>query len=407
MGELTHFALIVLLASLGFAVALLGSKLTALTSVPSAVVFLLAAAFLSDLFPGLVLSTKTVNEIGTLALIVILFDGGASIGWRRFRVAAAPITLLGTAGTFATAGAVTLFAHWALGLTWILSGLLGAAVAPTDPAVMFSVLGEREVAGRTGTILEGESGANDPVGIALMLGLLQLATHSGDSFWVVVRIFLEQMSIGLAIGVAGGLLESQAMRRVTLPSSGLYTVRTLAGAGIVYGAATVAHGSGFLAVFVAGLVVGDVRAPFKQEIELFQEALSTVGEVVVFVALGLTISISGLVWSRWVDGVAIAAFVALVARPAVVGTLLLPIRLDAGERLFVIWGGLKGAVPILLASFTVAQHVDDAQRLYELVFVVVLVSVFVQGSTIPAAARLFGIDMRRVRRRDAQSEPAR
>jgi cell volume regulation protein A len=331
-----------------------------------------------------------------VALIVILFDGGASIGLRRLRVAAAPVAVLGVVGTFATAGAATLFVHWAFGFPWLLAGLLGAAVSPTDPAVMFSVLGEREIAGRTGTILEGESGGNDPVGIALVLGLLQLAGHDHASFWVVVRVFCEQMAIGLAVGVAGGLAEGQLMRRVSLPSSGLYTVRTLAGAGIIYGVATVAHGSGFLAVFVAGLIVGDVRAPFKAEIDLFQEALSSVAEIVVFVALGLTVSISSLGASRWAEGAAIAAFLAFVARPVVAGVLLIPVRLDVGERLFVLWSGLKGAVPILLASFALGRHVDQAERLYELVFVVVLASVVVQGGSVPLAARRFGIEMRRV-----------
>jgi cell volume regulation protein A len=261
---------------------------------------------------------------------------------------------------------------------------------------MFSVLGDREIGGRTGTILEGESGANDPVGIALMLGMIELATSSGASFWVVVRVFAEQMSIGLAIGIAGGLLESRLLRRVVLPSAGLYTVRTLALAGIVYGAAAVAHGSGFLAVFVAGLIVGDVRAPFKHEIEVFQDGLSTLAEVLVFVALGLTISISSLGASRWLEGLALAAFVAFLARPLVATALLAPTRLRAGERMFVAWGGLKGAVPILLAAFAVAQHVNDAQRIYETVFVVVLASVVVQGGTIPYAARRFGVEMRRV-----------
>lgn len=396
MHDITHFGLIVLGTACAFSAALLASKLSARTSVPGAALFLVVAAALSDLFPALDVSTQTVERIATIALIVILFDGGASIGWRRFRVAAAPIAALGVLGTFATAGAAAAFVHWAFGLHWLLAWLLGAAVAPTDPAVMFSVLGEREIAGRTGTILEGESGANDPVGIALVLGLLQLSGHDHASAWVVVRVFCEQIAIGLAIGVAGGLAEGQLMRRVSLPSSGLYTVRTLAGAGIIYGVATVAHGSGFLAVFVAGLVVGDVRAPFKAEIDLFQEALSTVAEIVVFVALGLTVSISSLRLDRWTEGLAIAAFVALVARPLAVGALLAPARLRTGERLFVVWSGLKGAVPILLASFAVAEHVDEAQRLYELVFVVVLASVVVQGGSLPLAARRFGIEMRRV-----------
>lgn len=394
MHDLTSFGLTVLLVAGALSAALLASKLSARTSIPSAAFFLIAAALASDLYPSLVLSISTVERIATVALIVILFDGGSSIGLRRFRAAAIPIASLGVLGTFATAGLIAVFAHWAFGLAWVTSGLLGAAIAPTDPAVMFSVLGEREVKGRTGTILEGESGANDPVGIALMIGMIELATHADASFWIVVRVFVEQMSIGLAIGILGGLLERVLMQRVALPSAGLYTLRTLALAGLVYGVAAVAHGSGFLAVFVAGLIVGDVRAPFGAEIRVFQDGLAALAEIVVFVALGLTINLSGLTSGRWIDGLLLAAFVALIARPLALGALLAPARLRPGERLFVIWGGLKGAVPILLAAFALARHVDDAQRIYETVFVVVLASVIVQGGTIGIAARRLGVEMR-------------
>jgi potassium/hydrogen antiporter len=392
--DLTRFGLTVLLVAGGLSAALAASKLSARTSVPSAALFLVAASAASALFPSLAVSVGSVERIGTVALIVILFDGGSSIGLRRFRASLVPIASLGIIGTFATAGLVTLFVHGVFGLAWITAGLVGAAIAPTDPAVMFSVLGGREIAGRTGTILEGESGANDPVGIALMLGLIELATHSHASFWVVVRVFVEQMSIGLAIGIAGGLLESRLLQRVTLPSAALHTLRTLALAGVVYGVAAVAHGSGFLAVFVAGLIVGDVQAPFKHEIEVFQDGLSTLAEVFVFVALGLTVGMSSVAANRWLDGLAIAAFVAFVARPVVASALLAPTRLRPGERLFVSWGGLKGAVPILLAAFALAQHVRDAQRIYDTVFVIVLASVVVQGSTIAAAARRCGVEMR-------------
>jgi cell volume regulation protein A len=397
MHDVTHFGLDVVLVAGALSAALLTAKLSARVAVPAAAFFLVAAAIASDIFPSLQLRIQTVERIATLALIVILFQGGSSIGWRRFRVAAIPITSLGVLGTFATAGLVALFAHAALGLGWITAGLLGAAVAPTDPAVMFSVFGDREVAGRTGTILEGESGANDPVGIALMLGMIQLATHADATFWIVVRVFCEQMAIGLAIGVAGGLVEAQALRRLALPSTGLHTLRTLALAGLVYGVATIADGSGFLAVFVAGLLAGDADAPFKAEITVFQEGLASLAEIVVFVALGLTIDISGLSATRWAEGIAVAGFLALVARPAALVPLLAPVRLRRGERLFVMWGGLKGAVPILLAAFAVAASVPHAQRLYETVFVVVLASVVVQGSTIASAAARFRVPMRRIR----------
>ncbi|HEX3807149.1 MAG TPA: cation:proton antiporter [Gaiellaceae bacterium] len=398
MQPLTSFGLTVLLVAAALSAALLASKLSARASIPAAALFLAAAAIASDVFPGLTVSISTVQRVGTVALIVILFDGGSSIGLRRFRVAAMPIATLGILGTFATAGLVALFAHWAFGFHWVVAGLLGAAIAPTDPAVMFSVIGDREIGGRAGTILEGESGANDPVGIALMLGMIELATHADATFWIVVRVFCEQMAIGLAFGIAGGFAERHLLRRMALPSSGLSTIRTLALAGLVYGVATVAHGSGFLAVFVAGLIIGDVQAPFKAEIEAFQDGLATLAEIVVFLALGLTIDLSSFSAGRWAEGLAFAAFVAFVARPLAVAPLLAPTTLRRGERLFVMWGGLKGAVPILLAAFALGRHVTDAPRIYEIVFVVVLASVVVQGGTISLAARRLGIESR-VRRR--------
>jgi potassium/hydrogen antiporter len=344
--------------------------------IPPSALFLLAAAFASDLVPALAPSISTVEVIVTVALVVILYDGGASIGWRRFRAAAVPIVSLGIAGTFATAAAVAAFSHLVLGLGWLTSGLLGAAVAPTDPAVVFSVLrGGHELRGRTRTILEGESGANDPVGIALMLGLIAFATHEDASFWIVVRVFFEQVAIGMLVGLAGGFLERRLLR--------VGWLRTLVLVAIVYVVADLAHGSGFLAVFVMGLVVGDIEAPSQS----LQDRLASTAEIVAFVALGLTVNISGIGGARWAEGVALAAFVTLIARPAIVGALLAPVKLRHGERLFVIWGGLKGAVPILLAAFAVAHHVHDAARIYQLVFVVVLASVVVQGGTIPAAAR--------------------
>src|SRR5262245_28182405 len=229
-----------------------------------------------------------------------------------------------------------------------------------------------------------------------MIGMIELAEHPADSAWIVVREFSVQMAIGLAVGIAGGLLLGVWLKRFSLPSAGLYTLRTLAGAGVIYGVAAVAGGSGFLAVFVAGLLVGDVRAPFKAESEVFHEALSSLAEIVVFVALGLTISISALDGDVWVDGLLLAALLALLIRPAVVFPLLLPTRMRHAERAFVAWGGLKGAVPILLAAFALGHDIDDAGRIYDLVFVVVRASVAVQGTTVPYAAGRLGVPMRRV-----------
>jgi potassium/hydrogen antiporter len=396
VDELAGFGAIVLVVAGGLLLALLATKLNERFPVPEPGVFLLLAAIASDLFPelGERLSIKEVERIGVVAVIVILFNGGTLVGWRRFRVAAVPIFTLGVLGTFATAGVIAVAAHYVFDFSWTIAGILGAALAPTDPAVMFSVLGDKEIRGRAGTILEGESGVNDPVGIALMIGMIELAEKSNASFWVVVREFSVEMSVGLAFGLVG----AAAMRpllRFSLPNPGLYPLRTLAAAGVIYGAAATAHGSGFLAVFVAGVLLGDADVPLRDEIERFHTSLASLAEVVVFVALGITVDITDLLSSsRLLEGLALAVILALVARPLAVGPLLLPVRMRPNERLFVIWGGLRGAVPILLAAFAVLAAVEDADRVYDIVYVVVAFSVIVQGSSIPFVARRLGIRMR-------------
>jgi cell volume regulation protein A len=394
--ELAGFGAIVLVVAGGLLLALLATKLNERFPVPEPGVFLLLAAVASDLFPelGERLSIKEVERIGVVAVIVILFNGGTLVGWRRFRVAAVPIFTLGVLGTFATAGVLAIAAHYLFDFSWTTAGILGAALAPTDPAVMFSVLGDKEIRGRAGTILEGESGVNDPVGIALMIGMIELAENSDASFWVVVREFSVEMSVGLAFGLVG----AAAMRpllRFSLPNPGLYPLRTLAAAGVIYGAAATAHGSGFLAVFVAGVLLGDADVPLRDEIERFHTSLASLAEVVVFVALGLTVDVTDLLTSsRLLEGLALAVILALVARPLAVGPLLLPVHMRPNERLFVIWSGLRGAVPILLAAFALLASVEDAERIYDIVYVVVAFSVIVQGSSIPFVARRLGIRMR-------------
>jgi len=373
------------------------SKVTQYLPVPAPAVFLLAAATVGTLAPHGKVSFVAVERLGIVALIVILFDGGMQVGFRQMRAAAWPVAALGVLGTFATAALMAVFAHVVVGFGWTASWLLGAAVAPTDPAVMFSVLGNRDVRGRSDVILKGEAGANDPVGIALVVALVDFATSASGSAWFVVEEFVVQMAVGLAIGAIGGRALLVLMRRVTLPGTGLYPLRALAAAAVIYGTATVAHGSGFLAVFVAGLLVGDARTPYKSEVERFHDALASLAEIVVFVALGLTIDLEAI-WNRgllW-NGLALGALLAFVARPLATWPLLAPARLRWGERAFVVWGGLRGAVPILLAAVAIVGGVAEGQRIYDLVFVVVAFSVLVQGSTMPLAARAFGVRMRTI-----------
>jgi cell volume regulation protein A len=398
MTEAADFGRIVLIAAVGFAAAILSSRISERLRLPAPALFLAVAAIASDIAPGLgdVLSVRDVERIGVVALIVILFDGGMQIGWARARQSLGPIIGLGVAGTFAVAGLIAIAMHGPFGLSWTSALLVGAALAPTDPAVMFSVLGGREVAGRSGVILQGESGANDPVGIALMLGLLEVATADGTWSTIVVS-FAVAMAVGLAVGVLGGLLLARLIRRHALPHAALYPLQTLAAAGIIYGLASVLHGSGFLAVFVAGLLIAEVRAPFKVEIVQFHTALASLAEIVVFVALGLTVQLSSLDrHSVVIDGLLIALLLTFVIRPAVVIALLAPVRLARGEKLFVAWAGLRGAVPILLAAFALLEGAPDARRIYGLVFVVVMFSVVVQGTLVQTVARLTGVPMERV-----------
>src|SRR5712691_484678 len=295
MHEVHAFGTVVLLVAAGFSLAVGTSRLSERLAVPGPALFLVAAAVVSDIFPRISdrLTIREVERVGVVALVVILFDGGSRIGARRLRAAALPVVSLGVLGTFATAGVTTLAARWLLGFSWTTAGLLGAATAPTDPAVMFSVLGRREVGGRTGTILEAESGMNDPVGIALMIGMIQFAVSAHGTLWTVVREVAVEMSIGLAVGVAGAYALLLVMRHIQMPNAGLYALRTVAAAG-------------FLAVFIPGILTGDQRTPYKDEVERFFTSLASLAEIVVFVALGLTINLTGLTWRTWADGIVLA-----------------------------------------------------------------------------------------------------
>ncbi len=346
---------------------------------PYAALILVVTAVATAVWTDLqtVLSVEQVQRIAVVALVVILFNGGLHIGRARFRRSLRPILTLGIVGTFVTAGVIALAAHSILGFSWIEAGLVGAAIAPTDPAVTFSIftgrehpralgddprglcrsgsfgislmIGTIELAGGTTDALSakpasakfGEAGMNDPVGIALMIGMIELAQEDDGTLWLVAREFAVEM----VMGIAGALAVLPVLRRVRMTGVALYPIRVLAVAGAVYGLAAVAGGSGFLAVFVAGVVLGDAAMLRKGEIENFQSSVAVLAEIAVFIALGLTISEADLGLETWLDGLGLAVILAFVARPLAVLPLLLPERLSRGERLFIAWGGLKGASP--------------------------------------------------------------
>jgi cell volume regulation protein A len=405
MADATQFGGVVGLAALVLVAAVLGNRLSQWLRLPAPLIFLVVAAVASDVFPRLSgLSILTVQHIVTVALIVILFDGGMHIGWGDFRRNAAAITWLGVVGTLVTAGALALVGHLVFRLDWRDALLVGTALAPTDPAVVFSVLGTRRVEGRAGVLLEGESGANDPVGIALMAAILAASKGSGGVGWsqigTGVREFALELVLGAIIGFLGGRVILWSVRRISLPAEALYPVLVLAGAGVVFGAASVVHGSGYLAVFVAGILLGDERAPYKMDIERFQSALASLGEIIAFTVLGLTVHLDSLGEGHaWQIGLGLALVLTLVVRPLLVGLTIAPVRLHRAERIFVLWAGLKGAVPILLATFVLQDqlsqgHGSRGTRLYDIVIVVVTFSVLVQGGLVPAVARRVGLPMR-------------
>ena len=395
---MTKFGLIVLVIGLAGTAAVLSNRLSARLRVPAPAFFLVAAVIAAQLWPSAVaLPVTTVERVVTVALAIILFDGGMHIGRQRFRTAAAAIVWTGTAGTLVTAAGTAVAARYVAGMGWHLALLVGTAVAATDPAVVFSVFGRREIAGRTGVLLEGESGANDPVGIALLSSLL--AAHGGTAsvVWHVVAQFALQMAVGVAVGTGGGLALLTFMRRVPLPSEGLYSPRVLAGVLAIFGAATVAQGSGFLAVLVAGILIGDEPAPYKREIQRFHSSLASLAEIVAFVMLGLTMRLSELASaSTWAAGLALAALLAFVIRPVLGGLISLPVSLTVQERVFFLWTGLKGAVPILLGMAIVQSGTPGAARAYQVIFVIVGFSVTVQGGLVPALAHRLRIPLRTI-----------
>jgi len=396
--DVIPFALIVLAAAAALLLAIGSSRLGDHVPIPGPALFLLAASIAADLAPRLGDVPITVDQrVVTVAVAVILFDGGLRIGLTRFRPVVVPVVWFGVAGTFVTAGGLAVAAHVVFGFDWRAALLLGTALAPTDPATVFSVLGRREVGGRSGTLLEGEAGANDPVGIALMVSILGATGGGWATVGHGVAEFVAQLVLGVAFGVAGGYALRWLLRHLPLPNEALYPVRVLVFALAVYAVTTAAHGSGFLAVLLAGILAGDTRAPYKREIEHFCSAVAGLAEIVAFVVLGLSMPITdALGHGRLLTALGIAVVLILVVRPLLGGLVLAPVRLARGERAFVLWSGLKGVVPILLGTYLLAEGVDDAERLYAVIFVVVLISVIVQGGLVPTFARACGVPLHTV-----------
>jgi cell volume regulation protein A len=328
------------------------------------------------------------ETVGTIALVLILVDGGLRTGIVALRRELAPVLTLGIAGTFATFLLVAAVTHWIAGLDWTLALIVGAALSPTDPAAVFSVLHARTgEPTRIATVLEGEAGFNDPVAIALVIALVDAARHGHsagvlDVGWTMLRegVVGAIVGVGLAL-VLDRLLSPRGPSIAVAPA----LVVSL-GAFLAFGAAGVAHGSGFLAAYLFGLVLGDRLQQARRAVAALHDQLSSLAEVGMFVLLGVALTTIPLRGSL-ADAAAIAALLVLVIRPLIAGPVLRAFGANRNEAIFGVWGGLKGAVPILLGSLPLARGLAEGSRLFALVGLVVLFSLLVQGLTLGRLAR--------------------
>lgn len=334
---------------------------------------------------------KLAREVGIVGLALILYEGGLQTSWRRLREVVVPAALLSTVGVIVSA-LVTGFAARALfDLSWLEAVLLGAVVASTDAAAVFATLRFTHIRRRLARTLEAESGGNDPMAIALTLGLIAwIERPHAYGFDDLAVLVVRQIGLGLLVGVALGALASWVFARIP-PSIGAFApVASVAAGALSFGAADVIGGSGFLAVYLVGLAVGSTPSRYRRQLVSFHEGLAFVAQVALFVVLGL------LVFPRdlpdvALSGLALAFLLMLVARPAAVWASTAALPYTQRERLLLGWAGLRGAVPIVLATFVLSSDVPHKETIFNAVFFVVVVSTIIQGTTLEWVAQRLGL----------------
>jgi cell volume regulation protein A len=371
-------------------VAILLSAMSQRFGVPALLVFLAVGLFATEL-PGApegFISPQTAALIGSLALAVILLDGGLRTRMSTFRMVAAPSLVLATVGVLLTASLVGVLAVLLLGFDWRYGLLLGAIAGSTDAAAVFALLrsGGLRLNERVGATLEVESGINDPMAVFLTVALIELLRLPDAGLGAMLSMFVLQLGVGLACGWLFGRLLAEVVARVRV-TEGLYALLIQSGGLAIFAVTNLLQGSGFLAIFIAGMIVARRRVHVTEDVLRVSDGLAWLAQAGMFLILGIFASASDL-RAAAPAGLAIGLGLILLARPLAVALLLAPFRYAWREIAFVGWVGLRGAVPIVLALFPLMAGVPDASLLFHITFFAVLLSLLLQGSTLPLAARL-------------------
>jgi cell volume regulation protein A len=373
------------------------SKASSLFGVPSLLLFLLLGVAAGIHGPGQIAfsNIELAQEIGVLALTFILFSGGMDTNLTTARTVVKPALILSTLGVMFSTLVVALFAHQFLGLTLAEGGLLGATVSSTDVAAVFTLLRSKSVSlkGRIAPLLELESALNDPMTVFLSVGLLGIVLQQNVSFFRLVPLFFQQMIFGTVVGFLSGQLTCFAINRVKLEFEGLYPVFTIGSILVTYGVTQAVGGSGFLSVYIAGLVIGNKNILHKRSLIHFHEGIAWLMQIAMFLSMGLLVNPSELIKIAPL-GIALSTFLVFVARPLTV-FLCFPLKLvfSLPEKLVISWAGLRGAVPIILSTYILIARVPNSVFLFNLVFFVTFTSVLLQGTMLPLVARLLKVSL--------------
>ena len=363
------------------------------TGLPVLVLFLGLGMLLGSDGPGGIEfdNAELARRVGTVGLGLILYEGGLQTSWRRLREVAVPAALLSTIGVVVSTLIAGAAAYFLFSLSWLEAILIGAVVASTDAAAVFATLRFTHIRRRLARTLEAESGGNDPMAIALTLGLIAWIEHP-DSYGIddLFLLVIRQIGLGLIVGVALGLVATWVFARIPGSIGAFAPVASVAAAALAFGAADSIGGSGFLAVYLVGLAVGSTPSRYRRQLVAFHEGIAFVSQVTLFVVLGLLVFPHELPHVA-LRGFALAFLLMLVARPAAVWASTSISQFTNRERLLLGWAGLRGAVPIVLATFALSSKVPHKETIFNAVFFVVVVSTIVQGTTLERVARSLGL----------------